>query len=316
MAFLDNSGDIILDAVLTDTGRMRMAKGDGSFKIAKFALGDDEIDYTTYDLDHSSGTAYFDLEILQTPILEAFTNNTSSMKSKLVSYGRTNLLYLPVIKWYSSSDNGKFSSKIAHVLVDDDTEKLFTNSTSPNLGLTARDNGLVLGTSGTGARVVLEQGLDTTEISYTKVIDGDFKETNYIIQIDNRLASLVELDGQPLKLSHIDDDNIASYYVTGIEKGDYPDRDDYNTATKPPKSGTEGPQGPFGTALILAMKSSIDAQSSTFLFTRLGTTTTPTALGLHASDTTAVYSIESTMRIVGANTGFSIDIPVRFVKKV
>ena len=34
MAFLDNSGDIILDAVLTDTGRMRLAKADGSFKIS------------------------------------------------------------------------------------------------------------------------------------------------------------------------------------------------------------------------------------------------------------------------------------------
>ena len=41
MAFLDNSGDIILDAVITDTARFRLAKGDGSFKIAKFALGDD-----------------------------------------------------------------------------------------------------------------------------------------------------------------------------------------------------------------------------------------------------------------------------------
>lgn len=45
MSFLDNSGDIILDMVLTDTGRFRLAKGDGSFKIAKFACGDDEIDY-------------------------------------------------------------------------------------------------------------------------------------------------------------------------------------------------------------------------------------------------------------------------------
>ena len=35
MAFLDNSGDIILDAVLTDAGRQRMARGD--FKIVKFA---------------------------------------------------------------------------------------------------------------------------------------------------------------------------------------------------------------------------------------------------------------------------------------
>ena len=54
MAFLDNSGDIILDAVLTDAGRHRLAKGDGSFKIVKFALGDDEINYELYDKNNST----------------------------------------------------------------------------------------------------------------------------------------------------------------------------------------------------------------------------------------------------------------------
>ena len=85
MAFLDNSGDIILDAVLTDTGRFRLAKGDGSFKIVKFAFGDDEINYGNYNSAHASGSAYYDLEILQTPVLEAFTNNTSMLKSRLVT---------------------------------------------------------------------------------------------------------------------------------------------------------------------------------------------------------------------------------------
>ena len=98
MAFLDNSGDIILDAVLTDTGRQRLARGDGSFRISKFALGDDEIDYGLYNKLHASGSAYYDLEILQTPVLEAFTNNMSSMKSKLMSISRTNLLYMPILK--------------------------------------------------------------------------------------------------------------------------------------------------------------------------------------------------------------------------
>ena len=50
MGFLDNSGDIILDAVLTDLGRKRMA--DGNFKIAKFAFGDDEVDYSLYNANH------------------------------------------------------------------------------------------------------------------------------------------------------------------------------------------------------------------------------------------------------------------------
>ena len=77
MAFLDNSGDIILDAVLTDTGRMRLAKGDGSFKIVKFALGDDEINYELYDKNNASGSAYYDIEIIQSPILEALPQRLS-----------------------------------------------------------------------------------------------------------------------------------------------------------------------------------------------------------------------------------------------
>ena len=91
MAFLDNSGDIILDAVLTDTGRMRLAKGDGSFRIAKFALGDTEINYELYDTGHLSGSAYYDLQVLQTPVLEAFTNNAASMSTKLISIPRNNI---------------------------------------------------------------------------------------------------------------------------------------------------------------------------------------------------------------------------------
>jgi hypothetical protein len=73
MAFLDNSGNIILDVVLTDHGRKLLAKGDGSFQITKFALSDEEIDYSLYNKTHASGSSYYDLEILQTPVLEALT---------------------------------------------------------------------------------------------------------------------------------------------------------------------------------------------------------------------------------------------------
>ena len=59
MSFLDNSGDIILDAVLTDAGRERLARGDGTFKITKFAFGDDEINYELYDGTDSRGSAFF-----------------------------------------------------------------------------------------------------------------------------------------------------------------------------------------------------------------------------------------------------------------
>ena len=70
MGFLDNSGDIILDAVLTDVGRKRLARGDGSFRITKFALGDAEIDYSNYD----TSSVPPDLNVLTTPVFEACNN--------------------------------------------------------------------------------------------------------------------------------------------------------------------------------------------------------------------------------------------------
>ena len=96
MAFLDNSGDIILDAVLTDIGRKKMA--DGNFKIETFALGDDEIDYSLFNSSHASGSAYYDLEILQTPVMEAATKQASSIKYGLMSIERTDLLFMATMK--------------------------------------------------------------------------------------------------------------------------------------------------------------------------------------------------------------------------
>ena len=92
MAFLDNSGDIILDAVLTDVGRQRLSQG--NFSIRKFALGDDEIQYNLYDKNNTSGSAYYDLEILQTPVEVAHTR-ASSIQYGLISLTSPNILYIP-----------------------------------------------------------------------------------------------------------------------------------------------------------------------------------------------------------------------------
>ena len=108
MAFLDNSGDIILDAVLTDAGRQRLSRG--NFKIVKFAFGDEEVNYNIFNGSHPSGSAFYDLEIMQTPILEAFTNNTSLMKSKLITMTRNNILYMPIFKINNLVDHGKPAS--------------------------------------------------------------------------------------------------------------------------------------------------------------------------------------------------------------
>jgi hypothetical protein len=87
MGFLNNSV-VTIDAILTKKGRELLAKGDGSFKITQFALGDDEIDYTLYNPTHPSGSAYYGQAIENMPLLEAFPDEIQIMKYKLVTLPR------------------------------------------------------------------------------------------------------------------------------------------------------------------------------------------------------------------------------------
>jgi len=308
MAFLDNSGDIILDAVLTDTGRARLAKGDGSFKIVKFALADDEIDYSQYQNANypgganPSGSAYYDLEILMTPILEAFTNNTSSMKSKIISIPRNNLLYLPVMKVNDVANtqtklNPDFNAFLC--AVDKDSEDAFGfDNNSPREGVLFGEN-----TSKGGSYTRVDQGLDTTEISSRFVIDNDLLETQYIIEIDNRFGSIVSVDdATPASVSFIDDDNVASYYLSlGTDT-----KFVFENTEREPDAQTEIIAGPRGTYIQFKLRSSLELNTSDYLFTRLGDSST--------FDSIAYSFIDSNIRITGATTGYSVDIPVRFVK--
>jgi hypothetical protein len=179
MAFLDNSGDIILDAVLTDTGRLRLAKGDGSFNITKFALGDDEINYELYDKNHPSGSAYYDVEILQSPVLEAFTNNTSVLKSKLLSVSRTNLLYLPEIRNNATDGIAQNSSNnIVSIAVDQSTVDALKDS-SGNLLAGIIDSAELNRNTTDKKRLLFDQGIVSNALgAIGKVaLDADLVET-------------------------------------------------------------------------------------------------------------------------------------------
>ena len=87
MGYLSNSV-ITVDAILTTKGRQLMARNDGSFKITQFALSDDEIDYTLYNPNHPSGSAYYGEAITSMPLLEAFPLETQMMKYKLITLPR------------------------------------------------------------------------------------------------------------------------------------------------------------------------------------------------------------------------------------
>jgi hypothetical protein len=73
-----------VNAVLTKKGREILAKT-GGLNITAFALADDEIDYTQFNPNHPLGSAYYDIAIRNTPIQEPITDESQSMKYKLVT---------------------------------------------------------------------------------------------------------------------------------------------------------------------------------------------------------------------------------------
>ena len=83
MGYLNNTSRV-LDAILTKKGREILSSG-GDFAVTKFALGDDEIDYSLWDTTHTNGTDYYGAVIDNLPALEPFNDPSEIMKYKLVT---------------------------------------------------------------------------------------------------------------------------------------------------------------------------------------------------------------------------------------
>ncbi len=310
MAFQDNSGDIILDVVLTDEGRRRLAQGGGQFSITKFALGDDEINYSLFN--KSATTATQDLTILQTPILEAFTNNTSLMKSKLLSLPNQNLLYLPILKLNDQTANAALTSGGNFVIaVDKSTFDNSESSTNNSIGLQSTGlvkPGFLYGLDSGGDRagqIVIDSGINSTNVTE---IDESLIETQFIIEMDNRLGQLMSVDGKSFPRPVVDDDHVAVYTLTKTPTDPFvktPSQEDYGDFSTPI-------QGPISTRLSFKIRSSQDLRVSNFLFDRIGSTATYKKVDGVTNQTTKI--IDSIIRVTGRTTGYAIDIPVRFAK--
>ena len=86
MGYLDNS-TIVVDAVLTKQGRKLLALGQG-LNISYFTLTDTGVDYSLWNPDHPSGSAYYGEAIENLPNLEALPNSAYFMRNNLLSLSR------------------------------------------------------------------------------------------------------------------------------------------------------------------------------------------------------------------------------------
>ena len=83
MGYLDKT-ETTIDAVLTKLGRQYIASGK-SFQITKFALGDDEIDYSLWDTTQNNPGVFIE----QLPVFEAIIDENYAFKSKLLTLNPT-----------------------------------------------------------------------------------------------------------------------------------------------------------------------------------------------------------------------------------
>lgn len=166
MGYLNNSV-ITVDAILTTKGRQLLALNDGSFRITQFALADDEIDYTMYNPNHPSGSAYYGEAILNMPLLEAFPQETQIMKYKLVTLPR-GTAKMPVLDLGYSAIVIKQGASLA---ITPQTLNYFGGNTYETAGYTATisDVRLMSTFEGVGINTPSAQALNTTTTLGTNV---------------------------------------------------------------------------------------------------------------------------------------------------
>ena len=334
MAFLDNSGDIILDAVLTDLGRKRLAAG--KFNIAKFALGDEEINYELWNSSDARGSAFYDLEILQSPVLEAFTSDQSIMKSRLLTLSADNILFMPILKINNTYDDCKpLTSTGGYYLIAD--SKTFEMD---NLATTTAPAGWLHGVMGEFSsettHACIDQGIDSSEngMSISQDIDGSLLETSYIVKMDHRLLRLQGYIGGTnaedsvvtMTEQFIDDDSIATYYVVDSQQESAiigPRQNIKGRMRHKITAGSEPDQvnkiksremfdGPLGSILRITPRISNLLHQGDSLFDEFGSS--GTGLSFRGATMSTYKYIDTNITVTGATTGNSIDIPIRIIK--
>ncbi len=173
MAYLNNN-ILTVNAVLTKKGREILAKT-GGLNITAFALADDEIDYTQFNPNHPLGSAYYDIAIRNTPIMEPITDESQSMKYKLVTLN-DGITSVPTISVAQSE-----------ITVDRDYtgEILISPSTNPTynvtLGYTA-----ILTNKNVGTLIVTETNSLNSTSATIPTFSGDLTSQTSQVVIGNK----------------------------------------------------------------------------------------------------------------------------------
>ena len=202
MGYLDNN-TVTVDAILTKKGRELLARNDGSFRITQFSLADDEIDYTLYNSNHPSGSAFYGEAIENMPILEAFPDETQTMKYKLLTLPR-GTAKLPVLELGYTTITLKQGSSLS--ITPQTLNYLGTDSTFEASGYTATvgDSRTLSNFEGVGVNTPTATELNATTTVGTNVsrtiigttINLTATTVNTLFGTSNTLNTILTLTGR------------------------------------------------------------------------------------------------------------------------
>ena len=173
MAYLDNK-NLTVDAVLTKRGRELLAQT-GNLNITSFALGDDEIDYGLYNTNHPQGSAYYDIAIRNTPVFQPLSDETQSLKSKLVTLSQ-GVTSIPVIS---------ISIPSVDTQKDNKSDFIVSPTTNPAYNLTLGYTA-ILGNKKVGTLIVDQANSVNSSTSTVQSFAGDLISTTSQVVVGNR----------------------------------------------------------------------------------------------------------------------------------
>ena len=310
-------------------------------RITHYALGDDEINYSQYDKSHPSGSAYYDLEILQTPVFEAFTDVNANINYGLLSFSRNDILYMP--EFASNAKGNVFAETkgaIYYLAVNEDTATQLVTD-----GLTANQV-IKSNTISTEYYITYEVGLNTTDLTKDASDKAAYlsslgmADTGFTISANNLFfTSVISLKstGTPYA-NNLSDNSISTQpagsdyisYAGGSTSRNLTNYSDYvvgasacnifkPTGTASPASTWSSIAGPsaalcsFSFSLPSSMRN-VPGGSRDRNYDDYGNTATAGEIFSSAESTSYNY-IDTMVYITGNNSGASISVPVRIIRK-
>jgi len=196
-ANLDNTGDTIIDVVLTETGKRQLAAG--NFNVTSFGLGDDEINYVLYDPSVTPS----DTDLLLTPVREANPDSIAALQHNLMSLDLQDYVFLPTATVVTTAAARAGNDEVStgqnagyRVLLTDQTS--VDKFTSAGVAIPAGYqeavyDGTIAAAASSETGLVIDYGITQGgNEGYTRYDEPEeLMERYYLVQLDNRFLKLL-----------------------------------------------------------------------------------------------------------------------------